>query len=537
MMKCKGIITSILIALLLASLLPIVYANDGNNILRLGLTKGDFTIMNPTVQPWHDANFFGVTHVPLVLFDLNLSIAPCLAEKWVINPDGRSIKFYLAQNASWHDGVPITAEDVAFTIDYWRKNEIGSEGFWYKSYLDRVDVLDNHTVTVAFNEPIALDALIAQIPGTAIMPKHIWENVVSPKDYDGKDAMIGCGPFIFEKFDKDADVVYLKSNVNYFAGKSTVDEIQWQHFKTLESLLLALKAGEIDAQFEYYNPVPGAYIANLLGANNVELSAVPDIGVPLHLVFGYKKYPTNLTEFRQAVSYAIDYQALVDMIVAGYGEVPRKGYYPPTVQGYNSDLPDLKYDPDKAKEILDGLGFLDQDEDGFRESPDGQRLCIPITPRTAQPSMVRAAEVISSQLQKVGLDTYVEVLSKEAESKKTFQDRDYYISIGYCTPFGNIIAEGAANYFTDMPGMYGTCNDSELISLVKGAIQSKDIHELKTCRNLIQEYISRELPAIALVWGNAVYPYRNDHWDGWSSMYGYGPVNYWTWFNLEEIQY
>ncbi|OPX79029.1 MAG: Bacterial extracellular solute-binding proteins, family 5 Middle [Methanosaeta sp. PtaB.Bin039] len=492
--------------------------------------------MNPVVQPWHDANFFGFTHVPLVVFDLDLSIAPCLSEKWTINPDGKSIEFGLVQNATWHDGLPVTADDVAFTIDYWRKNDVGSEGFWYNSYLDRVDVVDDNTIRISFKDSVALGALIAQIPGTAIMPKHIWENVESPRDYNGKDAMIGCGPFTFERFDKDADVVYLKRNGNYFGGRPSIDEIQWRHFKTIESLLLAIKAGDIDAQFEYYNPVTGAYVTNLLGTDNVQLSTVQDVGVPLHLLFGFKKYPTNITEFRQAVSYAIDYQALVDMILAGYGKVPKKGYYPPTVQGYNSDLPSLEYDPDRAKGILDNLGLVDLDKDGLRELPDGKRLSIPITPLSGNPSTVRAAEVISHQLQSVGLDTYVESLGKEAERKKAYKDRDYYINIGFCTPWSNILAEGAATYFADMPGMYGTCKDPELIELVMKTIEAKDINELKNSRSDMQKYISRELPAIALVWGDAIYPYRTDHWDGWPSMYGYGPVNYWTWFNLKRSQ-
>lgn len=531
----KWLLAVILVAFLLASIQPIVGAGSSDSTLRLGLTEGEFTIMNSVAQPWHDANFFGFTHVPLVIFKPDFNIAPGLAASWDIASDDKSVKFNLVKNATWSDGHPVTAEDVAFTIDYWSKNNIGSEGTWYQSYLDHVDVLDNHTVNVAFKEPIAFDALMAEIPGTYILPKHVWENVKSPKEYDGTDAMIGCGPFIFEKFDKDAEVVFLKANDKYFRGKTSIEEIEWRHFRTLESLLLALRAGEIDAQFEYYNPVPGASIANLVGSDNVELSVVSDVGVPLHLVFGFRKYPTNITKFREAISYAIDYQSLVEMIVAGYGEVPTKGYYPPTVQGYNSNLPSLEYNPEKAEEILDSQGFLDKDKDGFRESPDGKKLRIPIAPRMSQSYTVRAAEVISSQLQKVGLDSYVESLSSDAWGKKAWTDRDYYILLGYCTPFGNILAEGAATYFVDMPGMYGTCNDSELAALVQGAIKSKDLEELRDWRSKIQEYVSQELPAIALIWGDAIYPVRTDRWEGWTPMYGYGPVNYWSWFSLKPV--
>lgn len=214
----KWLLAVILIVFLLASINPIVSASGSDNTLRLGLTKGEFTIMNPVAQPWHDANFFGVTHVPLVIFKPDFDIAPGLAKDWSIAPDGKSVKFSLIANATWSDGTPVTAEDVAFTIDYWRENKIGAEGIWYESYLDRVDVLDNSTVNIILKQPVAFDTLISEIPGTYILPKHIWENVKSAKDYDGADAMVGCGPFIFEKFDKDAEVVFLKANDKYFAG-------------------------------------------------------------------------------------------------------------------------------------------------------------------------------------------------------------------------------------------------------------------------------------------------------------------------------
>ena len=503
--------------------------------LRLGLQRHEFKLMNIFTEPWGDsANFFGVTHVGLVVLKQDIDIAPCLAKDWEIAPDGKSIKFYLVENARWHDGKPVTAEDVAFNFEYWAKHKLYHMGYWYSSYLDHVDVLDDYTVNVVFNEPVGAASLSLIIPATRIVPKHVWEGVDEPKKYDGDDALIGCGPFVFERYDEVAETAYLKANRDYFAEKPSVDRIEWRYFRTLDTLLMALKKGDIDAKFEYYGPVPGVYAADLVKAENVELGVVPDLGVPLHLVFGYRQYPTDVKEFRQAVSYAINYQAIIDMIAAGYGEIAGKGYTPHTVPGHNPDLPKLEYNPEKAEEILDNAGFVDRDGDGLREAPNGSKLRIPITPY-AVPHIIRAAEVINVQLRKVGLDTYVEILSKAAVSKKFWTDRDYYIGIGYSTPYGDMLAESPANYFVDMPGMYGTCKDPELVDLVEKAIYSKDIEELKERRSKIQEYIAREQPAIALIWGDAIYPYRTDKWEGWVPMYGYGPCNYWTWFNLKPI--
>ena len=518
---------------LLALNLPLATAADDDNVLRLGLQKNEFKLMNALVRPWYDsANFFGVTHVPLVTFTPELNIAPCLAEDWEIAADGKSIVFHLVNNATWHDGLPVTAEDVAFSLEYWKKNQLYAQGYWYDSYLDHVDVIDDYTVEVVFKEPVAVASLITELATTSIIPEHVWSKVDAPRDYDGDDGMIGCGPFVFEKYDADAQVAYLKADPNYFAGKPSVDRIEWRYFRTLDSLLLALKNGEIDAMLDYYNPVPGSYAAGL-GAD-VELGTVSDVGVPLHLVFGFRQYPTNQSEFREAVSYAIDCQTLVDAISAGYGTVPEKGYSSPALPGYRSDLPKLEYDPDKAKEILDDAGFKDLDGDGFRESPGGSKLRIPLTPY-AQPHIIRAAEVIDSQLELVGLDVYVETLSSDAVSQKAWTDRDYYMMVGYSTPYGNLLADSASNYYVDLPGMYGTSTDPELIDLVESAIYSENMDELMEHRSEIQEYAAEELPIIALIWGDAIYPYRTDRWEGWVPMYGYGSVNYWTWFNLESV--
>src|SRR5690606_26102737 len=75
--------------LLLALNLPLATAADDDNVLRLGLQKNEFKLMNALVRPWYDsANFFGVTHVSLVTFTPELNIAPCLAEDWEIAADG-----------------------------------------------------------------------------------------------------------------------------------------------------------------------------------------------------------------------------------------------------------------------------------------------------------------------------------------------------------------------------------------------------------------------------------------------------------------
>jgi len=510
-------------------------AADDGNILRLGLQSDKFTQMNAFVLPWGNGAVFGMTHIPLATFKPDLSIGPCLAEDWETAPDGRSIAFHLVKNATWHDGKPVTAEDVVFSFEYWKKiDKSDARGNWYGSYLDSANVVDDRTVELVFNEPVAAVTMASQIPITYIVPKHVWENVEKPKEYNGTDALVGCGPFIFEKFDNDAQVAYLKANPEFFAGRPSVDAIEWRYYRSLDTLLLELEKGEIDAKADYYQPVSGIYAADLVKADDVDLIIVPDIGIPLHLVFGFKQYPTNTTEFRRAVSYAIDYQALKEMIAAGYGEIPGIGYNSPALPGFDADLPRLEYNTTKARDLLNSSGFADKDGDGMREAPDGSQMRIPITP-DSKPQYLRAAEVISQNLQNVGLDVYVESMSSDAFKKKLWTDRDYFMAVRYSTPYANLAGDTAAEYYVDLPGMYGTSTDPKILEIANEAIRSKDIDELGQNRRAIQQYVAEEQPIIALIWGDAIYPVRTDRWEGWTPMYGYGPVNYWSWFSLKPV--
>lgn len=238
-----------------------------------------------------------------------------------------------------------------------------------------------------------------------------------------------------------------------------------------------------------------------------------------------------MTEFRQAVSYGIDYQAIIDKVFDGVGEVPSRGYCSPALMGFDQNLGRLEHNPKKAEEILSRMGFIDSDRDGLRESEDGKKMKIPLTPYP-EVYVNQAAHLMASQLRLLGLDAYVETLDRDSLNQKLWLDRDYCIAVGYSTPFGCMGADTAAIYYADMPGMYGTCSDSELIRMVEMAICSKNLAELDSARMKIQAYVARELPMIALVWRDASYPIRSEGWKGWTNMMSYGPVNYWSWFSI-----
>lgn len=517
---------------------PVLAATDSASsdalTLRAGIYNMEFpSVFNALKRPSYNYlnEFYGVTHVGLAFFDSDFTPRPCLASKWEVSEDGRSIKFSLVNNATWHDGKPVSAEDVKFTYEYWRDNKLYRQGGWLNSYLNNVEVLDDHTGVIHLKEPYAYYLIKSLFPTVYIVPKHIWEKVEKPRDYTGSDGMIGCGPFIFEKVDKDADTAYFKANPVYFGGKPAIDRIEWKHFRTIDSALLALKKGEIDVLMD--ESPEGVLAPSLLGEKGVTIAVGPDPGFPL-LIFNYKKYPLNVTEFRRAISYAIDYQALVDAIEAGYGEVPGAGILPSCIVESNPDLPKLEYNLTKANEILDSLGFIDTNGDGIRNLPNGSELKFQVIAWTwNQPKQMRVAEMLSTMLRKTGimLEPYTNELP--VLQKIVWTDRSYDMHIDFHDPYMSALGFATIDLVSLQ---YGTCADPKFLELYNATMSAKDQEELQKAVYNLQKYYSEELPGIPLYWRKAIYPYRSDRFEGWIPLEGYGLTSYRSWFEVKPVE-
>jgi len=122
---------------------------------------------------------------------------PFLAESWEVIPPQNRIIFHLREGVKWHDGVELTAEDVAFTFNYVREKRLP---MWIiMAFVANAEVLDTYTVAVNLTRfsPIVVSMMAPAIP---IIPKHVWEGIENPMAYPNTDAAIGTGPFKLAEF-------------------------------------------------------------------------------------------------------------------------------------------------------------------------------------------------------------------------------------------------------------------------------------------------------------------------------------------------
>lgn len=504
-------------------------ASDDSLTLRAGLYTREFPgAFNALVRPSYNQlnELFGATHVGLAYFGSDFTPKPCLASKWDVASDGKSIKFYLVKNATWSDGEPVTADDVKFTYEYWRDKQLYRQGGWLNQYLDNVEVLDDSSGVINLKEPYAYYFIKSLFPTVYIVPKHVWEKVETPREYSGADGMVGCGPFTFESIDKEADTAYFKANPDYFEGKPSIDRIVWKHYRTVDSAIMALKKGEIDVIID--DQPQGVLAPSLLGEKGVTIDVGPNPGLPL-LIFNYKVYPLNVTEFRKAVSYAIDYQSLVDAIEAGYGETPGAGIIPSSVAEYDPDIPKLEYNVTKANEILDSMGFKDTNGDGIRNLPNGTELKFQVIAWSDQKDM-RVAEMLYHMLKKAGVEFDPYTNEMATLQKMVWDDKSYDMHIDFHDPYMTALGFATIDL---VPMQYGTCTDPKFSELYNATMSAKTPEEMKEAVYNLQEYYAEELPGIALYWSKSIYPYRSDRFEGWVPLQGYGLTSHESWFSIK----
>ncbi|MCL6611752.1 MAG: hypothetical protein K6T66_09475 [Peptococcaceae bacterium] len=472
---------------------------------------------------WERICSTGFSHLHLVRFDPDLNVIPCVAERWEVSPDGKSIKFFLNKNVKWHDGQEVTAEDVKFTFEYKLKHLVGTDMCTAEPFFKDAAVVDKYTVVLNLKEPVVM-MLLKELAIGYLIPKHIWENVNEPLKYTDKRNMIGCGPYIFEDYDRAAQTATFRANHNYFQGRPSVETVKIKYFKNFDHVVLALKKGEIDAVSDYSMPVPGSYAPALASDKNINLGETPGLQVPAYLGFSFKNHPTKEKVFREAVSYAINYENIVRSICGKYGEVPGKGLIPPSMPGFYPSVSKLEYNPQKARQLLASLNIKEP------------VYVLPQTRPGKEEIMVRVAEMICGQLKEVGIDARIdqEVIGNYSKWKeKAWKERDFSILVGHMTVFG-VLGDAGGSYLIDYPGGYGTCADQKYVEAYEKVIYAKDNSEMKEGVKEMQYYHARELPGIALAWDTVLYPFRTDKFDGWIMQRGLGPVCYHTLFNLKQ---
>jgi peptide/nickel transport system substrate-binding protein len=353
----------------------------------------------------------------LVAIDSNLKPVPDLATAWEVAPagaGGQRYTFHLAPNATFHDGQPVTSEDVKFTFEQLLLKYHSRTRTSIGDKLRTIATPDRHTVVFEFATPYAAFLQLIDVANAPVMPKHLYENT-DPLTNSHNTNPIGCGPFKFERWIK-GDAVTLTRNETYFKpGRPYLDRVVFKVMPSAANAAIALENGEVDFLM---NPAP---------LDVPRFKQRPGIAVTEKGREGYATVETmvpNLTRgpladlrVRQAIAHAMDRQFIVDKVNFGQARAATGPVSSLLAWAYNPNVTRYERDLARANQLLE--------EAGYKRGAEGVRFHLKTL---CSSGWVKTAEALRDQLREAGIALDLHLLEFSAMVEQTYIKKDFDLS-------------------------------------------------------------------------------------------------------------
>ncbi|MEW6523922.1 MAG: peptide-binding protein [Bacillota bacterium] len=319
-----------------------------------------------------------------------MEFVPELARRWEISPDGLVWTFHLRNDVYWHDGMPFTAGDVAFTLEKIMDPHTITVRRGDFEQVERWEVVDPHTFRVYFKEPFA-PAL--QSFAIGIIPKHLLDGVdinVAPFNTNP----VGTGRFRFREWKSDVHVI-LDRNEKYFGQVPYLDSIVFRLIPDDVVRMEELAGGGID-----YAGIPPVHYKRMMDVPHVKVHRFPSLSFTY---FGWNERLRmfNDVRVRNALGLALDREAMAMAAYEGLA-VPATGPFPPISWAVNPAVKPLPYDPVRARELLAEAGWKDTNGDGWLDR-DGTVFEFEFLARSGDPVAKMVVELAMEYYRNIGV--------------------------------------------------------------------------------------------------------------------------------------
>ncbi|HSH44766.1 MAG TPA: ABC transporter substrate-binding protein [Longimicrobiales bacterium] len=461
--------------------------------------RSDFSGLNPVTNSSLDTDQilkYGL-YTPLIQYDDDLNPAPYLAESWELHGD-TAVTFTLREDVRWHDGEPVTAEDVKFTFDLAKTPETGSLiGSAYLGSVESAEVLDPRTIRFTFTEP---HAQALEDFWWAPVPQHLLEETdpAGMANAPFNRQPVGSGPFRFGEW-RSNDRLVLVRNDSFpegLGGPPAADRIVFRVIPEPATLLTELITGGVHVDI----PLEPDQTPRVEGTDNLRLHSYPG-NTLFYLGWNNQRAPFDQAEVRRAMTMGIDRQEIIDALLSGYGR-PATSTIPPW-HPLDPGVDPLAYDPEVAQQLLESAGWTDQDGDGVRER-NGQRLEFSIL--TSERPLNRAiVEVLQEQLRGIGAAARVEVLEFQTMlSQHRNRDFDAVLSNWVLDNF-QMASAPYALFHSSQAEVEQSANRSgvrnaELDALIEAGAAATDPEEARATWREFTELLHQEQPFTFMFW-------------------------------------
>lgn len=414
-----------------------------------------------------------------------------MAEKVEESEDGLTYTVTLKDGIKFHDGEPLTADDVVFTYNIPLSEDYdGVRGDYFES-LEKVEKVDDLTIKFTLNK------VDVQFPSVGlsfgILPEHLLKDVpiadLGEHEFNTKNP-VGSGPFKFVE-NKKGQYVKVEAFDDYYQGRPHLDTITMKIVPDANAMLTQLQNRDID----FWAAVPATDVDTVQEfADDIGIRI--ESGLALSYTFLGYNFRNDLfkeKEVRQAITHAIDRETIVNELLEGKGQVadvPES----PLSWAYNPDVPKFEYDPEKAKQMLADAGWT-PGADGILEK-DGKRFSFEIKTNQGNKAREDIIVVLQNQLKEVGIEAKPKIMEFSALIKDINPPNRNYeaLLLGWSLatdpdPSGIFHTKNA-----EKGNNMGAYSNPELDKLMDEQLQERDKEKRKELIGKIQQGIAEDQP-------------------------------------------
>jgi len=452
------------------------------------------------------------------VLDAQGRLRPVLAESaitiengmWRVFPDGRmETTWKLRENARWHDGTPVTAQDFLFTLEVGRDRDIAMNSYPAYRSIETIDAPDSRTVVVGWREPfIEADQLFS--PGMAPpLPRHILERTYQERKEGFLDIpywtseFVGAGPFQITDFQSGSHMV-VTAFPDYVLGRPALDQILIRFLQDPNALVANILAGDVDLTIgRGFNLEQAIETDRRWEAGRAEFKPASWIA---HYGQALTPSPAVLGDvrFRRALLMALDRQEMSESLQAGHAPVGHS-FLEPTQSFYKdveSSITKYSYDPRQAAQIIEGLG-LQRGADGFYLDNSGQPLQVETRTNAGDDLKDKLLLSTADSWKRIGVDVNTFIVPRQQASNREFRatypgfdlvrqpfDPVRWLSTQAAVPANNFNGENRTRF-----------QDPELDVAINGWYTTIPMPgRLEHVRNMLR-ILSDQLPALGTVHG------------------------------------
>ena len=344
--------------------------------------------LDPAKNPAQAATrVFDLMYSRLTRLDANMRPQPDLAQTWDISPDGKTYTFHLRQGVKFHNGRELTSADVKYTYERIINPDTASIAKSFFDPIDHIDAPDPSTVRIVLKEPNTPFLVNTAATWAGIVAREVVD--ANGGDLNKVDA--GSGPFMLQEWTPDTRTVLVRNPNYYLPGQPAVDKITFLIMPDENARIAALRTGNVQ-----FTVLSAAGFDTLKNDSSVKAVEGPTLSYA-YLGMNVNKPPFDKPEVRQAISYAVDRNEIINSVFRGHARPT--GPVPSAMADWAIDVSQIDtYTPnlDKARQLMADAGV--------------SNVKTTMQAMSTLSYQVDAAQVIRSQLLKIGIDAEVQPL-------------------------------------------------------------------------------------------------------------------------------